>query len=418
MSIGSEETSIGNSSFDRLFSLNTLPGVRTPIITLEQAKSVDETFVKKSQPEPDLSREAVEFRQKFSTLLFTEEYLGRGIHKYAVGGQDQNSVIYLIDTATGRIIGIADPAIKRVMANEVLRYLPPTIETFKIINDLSRLVLFSSAEDCLEFKTSADFVGLDAPGTRYRVMFGRFKTGGTSIRFFGENRGNPTNGLQRYYSLLQILDESDQTVALIDYPLAYRTASSVAAITQHLIGNMPYSLGILGVGETAKNLLYAMTALPNFPKSIKMTARGSNGLNSIKERVRRELAGLPDSIRRLVEPVGTIEEAMRSTVVCDLASRYHPLTMESEELRLFFDITRKGGPKWGFEFKNNYYDSGEGKEAHPYFSNWMMDSRFQPIRKAPKDLLTVEGESATCTVKGSPVIDFLIGQEILKKLRG
>lgn len=336
-----------------------------------------------------------------------------------VGKEGGECVKYYIDTGTARIICAARPGLSCITAERVLAFLPLSVETFKVVNDLSRRVLLSVAKVGNEYKWSVNPVGPDTPRTKLRIMVGsnEFK-GDLGVRVFAAHPGNTARGLRKFYSVLQVLGVDCKTVALIEYPLAYRTVSSAAVIAEHLLGRAAKTVGVLGFGETAHNLIYAMMALPKPPDSFIITAKGKKGFPSVRERIESELRemNIPDYIAQRVRAVETADEVMCAEVVCDLASRYHPLCPQPETLRLFMDISKVGGPKVGFKFDRYYYDALDARGIHPYYTKEYRSAGldFQHIRNAGRAILYSGNKSVYCALVGSPIIDLEIGRTIME----
>ncbi|KKT78123.1 MAG: hypothetical protein UW73_C0006G0005 [Microgenomates group bacterium GW2011_GWB1_44_8] len=359
--------------------------------------------------------------EEFPGVAFEGHYLSEGIDTVTVTGVDGHEVAYFFRDKDGRVMCVADREVPRVSAREVLATYPRSEVTFRQINEFAREALFGPAEGMVEDRWKLDFVGRNVWKTRYRMMIGR-ESGQhlTAVRCYGDSASKRTMGQTVFYSALQILDDQRGTLAVIDYPIAYRTVASVAVIMERLLGSdMSYTLGVLGVGGTAKNLFYAIAALDHLPDQIKVKARGTNGYATLQERLRVELGDLPVKIQERIVAAESDEDVLDVTVVCDLAHGFHPLEVRPEQLRLFFDLARSGGVRMGFDFKDwHFFDAYGGRDVNQFFKTTFSPAAGRPlmhVRSAPIGLLADGRSTATCTVSGSPVIDLKIGQEILKR---
>ncbi|MBN2100652.1 hypothetical protein JW710_02055 [Candidatus Dojkabacteria bacterium] len=357
---------------------------------------------------------------------------GTSSKRISIVGADGISVLYEIDPKEGAIKPNIGNQLLHISSETVLEQLPLSVDTFKIVNDISRDVLFgvegkSPLERICEFKWGTGYIGGEWNGARVRLMLGSDLTAGvTGVRMFVDNPNNLKKSLPRFQSVLQILDHRG-TLAVIDYPVAYRTVSSAAVIMEHLLEQgAPFSVGILGFGKTAKNLLFAIAALPRLPDRIFITAKGNNGYKSPGDRIEAELPELPSDILGRITPESDIDSASNVDVVYDLAGGYHALKQPGDKVKLFLLIAKTGAPKYGFvrAFGSHFFDAYRGNkdvfgtsDFHPFFTKEY--TREAPslshVSTAPRGMLGLQNKAVICTVMGSPVIDAKIGIELIRR---
>lgn len=208
----------------------------------------------------------------------------------------------------------------RVLSHEDVKAIfPPTIETFKRINVLTRRVLQDAA------RYPHDKATIELGPLRSRTLLGATDTSVASRAFTATMRNLERN--ERYAANVVILwdSETGHPYCIMDgNPVYdYRTASTVAVGVECFGAARDKVACILGAGPVGRAVALALGALPDPPSEIRMTARRRKGYRTVRDRLSALFESLDPALKcrtRLVACETLKESIHDSDIIIDAIS--------------------------------------------------------------------------------------------------